>query len=211
MRWRPVGVFFLLITLLLAGLLVSGYPTFSPKTNTIWNNLQVSVLMGEMNWLSTQLNRSGKIGYSVQGSLSVSVGDPFPPLFDFWVVNLTGKNLLDEKIHTGSTPAGFPPKNYTFIPEVAEVPNVHSFELHDLDYDGEYYFGFANNSTWNQNAQITLTETWQIKSPLLQPNPTNLLIITLTTITGLYLTIKNPRWPSKKPSKKRRGKKIRKY
>jgi len=210
MRWRPVGVFFLLIALFLTGLLVTGYPTFSPKTNTIQNNLQVSILMGEMNWLPTLLNGYDKVGYSVQGSLSISVEDPFPPLFDLWVVNLTGKNLLDEKIDTGSTPTGFPPKAYAFV-QVNDSQSSYSFELHDLDYDGEYYFGFANNQTWNQNAQITLSETWQIKIPLLQPNPANLLIISLTTITGLYLTIKNPTWPSKKSSKKRLGKKIRKY
>jgi len=210
MKWRPVGVFFLLITLFLAGLIVSGYPTFRPETRAIWNNVEVSVLSENINWRSTVLNRSGEIGYSVQGSLNISVSGQLA-LFDFWVVNITGKNLLEEKIQTGSTPTGFPPQAYAFISSVGEASDVYNFELYGLDYDGEYYFCFVNNYTWNQNASITLTETWQIPTPMMEPTPTNLLIITLTTITGLYLTIKNPRWPGKKPSKKRPVKKIRKY
>jgi len=150
------------------------------------------------------------MGYSVQGTIFIPETQ-LPQFFDFWVVNLTGKNLLNEKIQTGSIPAGFPPKAYAFLSVTPDVTEPQSFELHDLDYEGEYYFGFVNNQTWNQEASITLTETWQIETPMMEPTPTNLLIIALTTITGLYLTIKNPRWPGKKPSKKRPAKKIRKY
>jgi len=210
MKWRPVGVFFLLITLFLTGLIVSRYPTYHPKTNTLWDNHQVSVLSGTITWKSIPLSQSGKVGYSVQGTLFIPETQ-VPQFFDFWVVNLTGVSLLNEKNQTGSTPAGYPPKAYAYLSVTPDTTEPQSFELHDLDYEGEYYFGFVNNQTWNQEASMTLTETWQIPTPMMEPTPINLLIITLTTIPGLYLTIKNPRWPSKKPSKKRPVKKIRRY
>jgi len=216
MKWRFIGTMLLLLSIVLASLHIE-FPIVN-RSNVALEEHGVPVVFmypaGEFVPFFVQMNTtlipSNKTYYDVNALVTATVWNSSLQNYtriDFWVINNTGRNLLYEYLENNT---------YEFnIEHLGALPSVKAYakgldmdvkllQFEGLDYDGEYWVALINPyASVVANVSVVIEETWKETWRLIEPNIVSVSVTLVIAVVGLYMTVKNPRWLSKKARRTR--------
>ena len=224
MKMRLVGIVLFLGFIFLVGLQLN-FPIVRSNVALEEHNIPIVFLdlfrettgepvFAEKNVTLTPSKNTSNVTYSVTALVAATVWNSTNPknytLIDFWVVNHTGRNLLYHYLENSS-------QTYYFYTNLTQpfLPGIKTYagsadkaimvlRLRDLDYDGNYTLILINPySEATANVTIVIEEVFTIERHFINPNNASISVTMVAAILGLYMTVKNPRWFSKKVRKGR--------
>lgn len=162
--------------------------------------------------MNTTLIPSNKTYYNVNALVTATVWNSSLQNYtriDCWVVNNTGRNLLNEYLENNTYEFSVQQLGLGAHPSVKTYAkgldmDIKWFRFEGLDYDGEYWVVLINPyASVVANVSVVIEETWKETWRLIEPNIVSVSVTLVIAVVGLYMTVKNPGWLSKKARRTR--------
>jgi len=206
MKGRNIGIVLLLLSALLVGLFFFQFPRAN-KSNVVFEQYRIKVPYAfetiDLGFAITQdwnmtLDSRNKTSYAVTALITSSVWNSSATnttRVDFWVVNRTGRrllqNYLDNDTYEQYMGQRIPlPGMKAYAAEIDVAAKLARFE--PLDYAG-IYIGTLINPYQGKvaNVSVVVEEMWVETGVILPLNAASVSIVVAIAVLGVYMVVKN--------------------
>lgn len=197
MPWkRSLGAFLLFLALIMVFLMTAKMPAADTRRFPLIDPVEVPY--GPNNFYNITIEPLNKTDYHVDVWIS-PYGDQ-AMMIDFWAVNKTGFDLLEESLAYSELRPEYPDERpFNSITTHAKEINITGskrIELADLSHNGTYCLVAINFFQDTQSISVAVDERYAVAPrPILEPNLPSIIFTTAMVILGGWLVIAGRKRP----------------